>query len=56
MERTTNFNAGPATLPLDVLAKAQKEFVNFNDTGMSVMELSHRSTEYDAVHQKQKAF
>ncbi len=32
MERTTNFNAGPAALPLDVLQKAQKEFVNFNDT------------------------
>ncbi|MFF0650659.1 aminotransferase class V-fold PLP-dependent enzyme, partial [Bacillus velezensis] len=55
MERTTNFNAGPAALPLDVLQKAQKEFVNFNDTGMSVMELSHRSTEYDAVHQKAKS-
>lgn len=55
MERTTNFNAGPMTLPLDVLQKAQKEFVNFNDTGMSVMELSHRSTEYDAVHQKAKS-
>ncbi|MFK8881482.1 3-phosphoserine/phosphohydroxythreonine transaminase [Bacillus velezensis] len=55
MERTTNFNAGPAALPLDVLQKAQKEFINFNDTGMSVMELSHRSKEYDAVHQKAKS-
>lgn len=55
MERTTNFNAGPAALPLEVLQKAQKEFINFNESGMSVMELSHRSKEYEAVHQKAKS-
>lgn len=55
MVRTTNFNAGPAALPLEVLQKAQNEFVDFNGAGMSVMELSHRSKEYDAVHQKAKA-
>ncbi|MGQ9006745.1 3-phosphoserine/phosphohydroxythreonine transaminase [Bacillus stercoris] len=54
MERTTNFNAGPAALPLEVLQKAQKEFIDFNESGMSVMELSHRSKEYEAVHQKAK--
>lgn len=54
MERTTNFNAGPAALPLEVLQKAQKEFIDFNTSGMSVMELSHRSKEYEAVHQKRK--
>lgn len=55
MERTTNFNAGPAALPLEVLQKAQKEFIDFNESGMSVMELSHRSNEYEAVHQKAKS-
>ncbi|MGG3574374.1 3-phosphoserine/phosphohydroxythreonine transaminase [Bacillus gobiensis] len=52
MERTTNFNAGPAALPFEALVKAQKELLDFNQTGMSVMELSHRSPEYDAVHEK----
>ncbi|KUP39460.1 3-phosphoserine/phosphohydroxythreonine transaminase [Bacillus halotolerans] len=55
MERTTNFNAGPAALPLEVLQTAQKEFIDFNESGMSVMELSHRSKEYEAVHQKAKS-
>lgn len=55
MERTTNFNAGPAVLPLEVLQTAQKEFIDFNESGMSVMELSHRSKEYEAVHQKAKS-
>ncbi|SDH56065.1 phosphoserine aminotransferase apoenzyme [Alteribacillus persepolensis] len=50
MTRAHNFNAGPAALPLDVLEKAQQEMVNFNNTGMSVMELSHRSKEYEEVH------
>src|SRR5699024_1541379 len=45
-----NFNAGPSALPLPVLEKAQKELVNFNETGMSIMELSHRSKEYEEVH------
>ncbi|MDA7025992.1 3-phosphoserine/phosphohydroxythreonine transaminase [Bacillus sp. CLL-7-23] len=55
MIRTTNFNAGPAALPLEVLQKAKDEFLDFNGAGMSVMELSHRSKEYDAVHQHAKA-
>ncbi|MFS0662562.1 3-phosphoserine/phosphohydroxythreonine transaminase [Bacillus mojavensis] len=55
MERTTNFNAGPAALPLEVLQTAQKEFIDFNESGMSVMELSHRSKEYEAVQQKAKS-
>lgn len=55
MKRTTNFNAGPAALPLEVLQKAQEELVDFKQTGMSVMELSHRSGEYEAVHNKAKA-
>jgi phosphoserine aminotransferase len=50
MARVHNYNAGPAALPLEVLEQAQKEFLDFQNTGMSVMELSHRSKEYDAVH------
>ncbi|WP_404350545.1 3-phosphoserine/phosphohydroxythreonine transaminase [Sutcliffiella horikoshii] len=52
MKRVYNFNAGPAALPKQVLQRAQEELLNFQDTGMSVMELSHRSKEYDKVHQK----
>jgi phosphoserine aminotransferase len=43
MKRVYNFSAGPSMLPLPVLEKAQKELVNYADSGMSVMELSHRS-------------
>lgn len=50
MTRALNFNAGPAALPEEVLQAAQKELLNFNGTGMSVMELSHRSKEYEEVH------
>lgn len=50
MTRAHNFNAGPAALPTEVLEKAQKELTNFNNTGMSVMELSHRSADYEDVH------
>jgi len=49
--RIFNFSAGPATLPLEVLEIAQKEFLNFQGTGMSLIESSHRSPEYDKVHQ-----
>ncbi|WP_027414701.1 3-phosphoserine/phosphohydroxythreonine transaminase [Aneurinibacillus terranovensis] len=49
-KRAYNFNAGPSALPLAALEQAQKEFVNFQGTGMSVMELSHRSAVYENVH------
>lgn len=49
-KRAFNFNAGPSALPLEVLQKAQAELVNFQGTGMSVMELSHRSATFEAVH------
>lgn len=52
MKRAYNFNAGPATLPLEVLKKAQEEWLDFNGTGMNVMELSHRSKDYEMVHNK----
>jgi phosphoserine aminotransferase len=48
--RTYNFNAGPSALPLSVLEKAQQELIDFRGTGMSVMELSHRSAAYEEVH------
>lgn len=48
--RTYNFNAGPSALPLSVLEKAQEELIDFRGTGMSVMELSHRSAAYEEVH------
>ncbi|MEH7108132.1 3-phosphoserine/phosphohydroxythreonine transaminase [Bacillus sp. JJ1764] len=50
LKRAYNFNAGPSALPLDVLKKAQEELIDFRGTGMSVMELSHRSAAYEEVH------
>ncbi|HNA78511.1 MAG TPA: 3-phosphoserine/phosphohydroxythreonine transaminase, partial [Turneriella sp.] len=47
--RIHNFSAGPAAIPLPVLKKAQEEFLNFQGTGMSIMEMSHRSKEFEAV-------
>lgn len=46
-----NFYAGPATLPRSALEKAQKELLNYNNTGISIMEMSHRSKEYDDIHE-----
>ena len=48
-KRVYNFYAGPAALPLEVLKTAQKELLNYNNSGMSIMELSHRSKTYDEV-------
>ena len=45
MKRALNFNAGPAALPESVLAKAEKEMMNYQGSGMGVMELS-RSEEH----------
>jgi phosphoserine aminotransferase len=46
MSEVFNFCAGPAMLPTAVMKKAQEEFINWNNTGSSVMELSHRSNIY----------
>lgn len=46
MDRVFNFSAGPSALPLEVLEKAQKELLNYKNTGMSVMEMSHRSKDF----------
>ena len=49
-KRAYNFNAGPAALPLQVLERAQADFVDFRNTGMSIMEMSHRGKVYEEVH------
>ncbi|MFX3625366.1 MAG: 3-phosphoserine/phosphohydroxythreonine transaminase [Ectobacillus sp.] len=49
MERIYNFSAGPSMLPLPVLEKAQKELVSYKNTGMSVMEMSHRSGAFQEI-------
>jgi phosphoserine aminotransferase len=53
--RAHNFNAGPAVLPLTVLQKAQAELLDYAGSGMSVMEISHRSKEFDAIIQTAEA-
>ena len=50
MKRVFNFNAGPATLPLAVLEEASANLVNFNNSGMSLLEVSHRTPIYEEVH------
>jgi phosphoserine aminotransferase len=52
MSRTWNFYAGPATLPPPALERAKAEIPDWEGTGMSVMETSHRSPEYDGVHEE----
>ena len=47
--RIYNFNAGPAVLPLPVLKEIQASFLNFNSSGMSIVEISHRSKWFDDV-------
>ncbi len=49
-KRSLNFNPGPAALPLAALERAQRELIDFQGTGMSIMEHSHRGPEYEAVH------
>ncbi len=49
MERVHNFNAGPAVLPEEVLREAQADLFNYKGMGLSVMEMSHRSKEYQAI-------
>jgi phosphoserine aminotransferase len=53
-ERVHNFNAGPAALPLEVLEQVQTEIINFRGAGMSILEMSHRSQEYEVVHNEAK--
>lgn len=53
--RVFNFAAGPATLPFNVLKKAQSELCNWHGSGMSVMEMSHRGKEFLSIIQKAEA-
>jgi hypothetical protein len=50
MARVFNFYAGPATLPLPVLEAAQADLVDYRGSGLSLIETSHRSNDYDEVH------
>ena len=49
MERVYNFSAGPSMLPIEVLKRAADEMLCYGDSGMSVMEMSHRSPVYDEI-------
>lgn len=54
MGRVHNFNPGPSALPLAVLEKVQAELLDYPGTGMSVMEMSHRSKDFEAILQDSK--
>jgi phosphoserine aminotransferase len=54
-KRVYNFNAGPAALPMEVLQQARAEMLDYNGTGMSVMEISHRSKEFESLIQTAEA-
>ncbi|HHU43541.1 MAG: 3-phosphoserine/phosphohydroxythreonine transaminase [Bacillota bacterium] len=45
-----NFSAGPSTLPKEVLIEAQKDLLDYNGSGMSVLEMSHRGKVFDEIH------
>ena len=49
MDRVYNFSAGPSMLPLEVLERAQAEMLCYGDSGMSVMEMSHRTPEFEQI-------
>ncbi len=55
MSRVYNFSAGPAALPTEVLAQAQADMLDWNGTGMSVMEMSHRGKDYMSIAAKAEA-
>lgn len=55
MERVYNFSAGPSVLPVPVLEKAQKELVCYGKSGMSVMEMSHRSKAFVEIYDNTEA-
>lgn len=55
MARAFNFSAGPATLPLDVLEQAQRDLVDYQGKGFSLIEASHRGKDYEEVHNRAAA-
>ena len=55
MSRVYNFSAGPSMLPIEVLEQAAAEMTDYNGSGMSVMEMSHRSPVYDEIIKETEA-
>jgi phosphoserine aminotransferase len=55
IKRAVNFNAGPAALPLPVLERIREELLDWRGTGMSVMEMSHRSPEFEGIAARAEA-
>jgi len=55
IKRAFNFNAGPAALPLPVLERIREELLDWRGTGMSVMEMSHRSPEFEGIAARAEA-
>lgn len=55
MKEIYNFSAGPAVLPKEVLQEAAEEMLDFNGTGISVMEMSHRSKSFAGIIEEAKA-
>ncbi len=55
MSRVYNFSAGPSMLPEEVLRTAAEEMLEYGESGQSVMEMSHRSKEYDAIIKQAEA-
>jgi len=55
MARVYNFSAGPAVLPLEALEEAQRQMTDYQGSGMSIMECSHRGAQYAPVHEEAQA-
>jgi phosphoserine aminotransferase len=55
MKRPFNFSAGPAAMPQEVLTEAASEMLDWHDSGMSVMEMSHRGKEFIAIYEQAEA-
>ena len=53
-DRVYNFAAGPSCIPLEVLEKARDELVNFGESGMSVMEMTHRGKDFAVIFSRAK--
>src|SRR6185437_8102643 len=55
VKRVRNFNAGPGALPLSVLERVREELLDWRGSGMSVMEMSHRSPEFESINNAAEA-
>lgn len=54
-QRVYNFNPGPATLPLEVLKELQENILNYKNTGLGILETSHRSVEFEEINKNAEA-